>query len=124
MTALGNQLARFDAIAQAELMRRGEVSATELVEAAIARIEALNPQLNAVVTPLYDFGRAAARTIHGSSRLAGVPYLLKDLGAGLAGTRQTSGSRALAGYVSHEDSELVRRLRAAGVVIIGKTNTP
>jgi amidase len=124
LSALATELARLDAVGQAELVRRGEVSARELVEAAIERIEALNPLINAVVTPLYEQARAAAAALTAESHLAGVPYLLKDLGASLAGTRQTSGSRALADHVSATDSELVRRLRRAGLVIVGKTSTP
>jgi amidase len=117
-------LARLDAIAQATLVRRREVSALELVDAAIERIEALNPQLNAVVTPLYERAREEARRPLPDSPLAGVPFLLKDLGAALAGTRQTQGSRALRDHVSAADTELARRQRRAGLIVVGKSNTP
>ena len=117
-------LARLDAIGQAELVRSGALSPAELVEAAIARIEALNPILNAVVTPLFEEARAAAARPLTDGPLAGVPFLLKDLGATLGGTRQTKGSRAFLGHVSEDDSELVRRYRRAGLIVLGKTNTP
>jgi amidase len=88
------------------------------------RIESLNPTLNAVVTPTYDLALAAAREVPSDAPLAGVPYLLKDLITEMAGVPFTEGSRYLRGVVSHYDSELVRRLRRAGLVIVGKTNTP
>ncbi|MBI2763667.1 MAG: amidase [Chloroflexi bacterium] len=118
------ELSRLDAIAQAELVQRREVTALELVEAAIDRIEALNPRLNAVVTTLFDRAREAAREPQPGGPLASVPYLLKDLGATLAGTRQTSGSRALRDHVSEFDTELAARHRRAGLIAVGKANTP
>jgi amidase len=117
-----DELARLDATAQAELVRTGEVTARELVESAIARVEALNPSLNAVVHTLYDQALAAASSASGP--FAGVPYLLKDLIVEMAGTPFQEGSRFLAGHVSTYDSELVTRLRRAGLVVIGKTSTP
>ena len=117
------EVGALDALDQAELVRSGQVSAPELVRWAIERIEQLNPTLNAVVTPMYDRTLAeAATTLAGP--LAGVPYLLKDLATETAGVRFTEGSRFLRGYISSYDSELVRRLRRAGLVIVGKTNTP
>ena len=125
MTGLATDVAGLDLVAQAELVRRGEVSPLELVDAAIARIEAVNPRLNAVVTPLYERARReAASPSLPDGPLRGIPYLLKDLGARLGGTRQTSGSRAFATRVSESDSVLTSRLREAGAVIVGKTNTP
>ena len=119
-----NDLGRLDAVGQAELVRRGQLTAVELVDAAIARIEAVNPRLNAVVTPLYERAREEARRPLPASPLAGVPFLLKDLGAALAGTRQTRGSRAFRDHVSDADTELARRHRRAGLIVLGKTNTP
>jgi amidase len=117
------ELALLDATAQAELVRTGQVSAAELVTAAIERIEALNPVLNAVVTPVFD--RALEEACAGSvGPFAGVPYLLKDLACEMEGVRFAEGSRFLAGHVSAFDSELVLRLRRAGLVIVGKTSTP
>ena len=89
--------ADYDAIGQAELVRDGQVTSSELVDAAIERIERLNPLLNAVVAPLFEEARAqAARPLaRPDSVLAGAPFLLKDLGATLAGTPQTKGSQRL-----------------------------
>jgi amidase len=117
------ELALLDATAQAELVRTGQVSRAELVTAAIERIEALNPVLNAVVTPLFDRAADAARAAP-AGPFAGVPYLVKDLACEMEGVRFTEGSAFLADNVSAFDSELVLRLRRAGLVIIGKTNTP
>lgn len=112
-----------DATAQAALVRAGEISATELVEAAIERIEELNPTLNAVVSTSYD--DALAKAASGpTGRLAGVPYLLKDLVIERAGTPFTEGSRMLVGNVSTVTSELALRLERAGLIILGRTNTP
>src|SRR5437868_3264019 len=123
VTRAAAEVAALDAIGQAELVRRREVTPTELVTWAIERIEHLNPQLNAVVTLMFDQALAAAQ-LGCSGPFAGVPYLLKDLAAETAGVRFTEGSRFLRGYVSRYDSELVRRLRRAGLVIVGKANTP
>jgi len=124
-----DDLSLLDATAQAELVRTGQVSAAELVTAAIERIETLNPVLNAVVTPLFDRALEAVRTGFArrnvpASPFAGVPYLLKDLACEMKGVRFTEGSRFLAENVSAFDSELVLRLRRAGLVILGKTSTP
>lgn len=119
-----DEFALLDATAQADLVRRGEVTPLELVEAAIARIQRVNPALNAVVTPLFDGGREAARRALPEGPFAGVPFLLKDLGAPLAGAPMTAGSAFLRDYVPGEDSEFVRRLKACGLIILGKTNTP
>ena len=116
--------ARLDAVAQAELVRRGEVKPIELVDAAIERIERVNGRLNAVVTPLYERAREAANGLLPAGAFTGVPFLLKDLVAELEGTPLSEGSSFLQGYVSAEDSELVSRYRRAGLVIVGKTNTP
>jgi amidase len=115
-----------DACAQAELVRRGEATPSELVEAAIARIETLNPMLNAVITPLFEEARAAAASSLPNGPLRGVPFLLKDLGVEQEGQPYCMGNRALrdAGYRSKCDSALGARFRAAGLVTLGKTNTP
>lgn len=122
MTKLAAEIAPLDATEQAALVRSGEVSARELVEAAIERIDALNPQLNAVVTPMYD--RALAQAPAASGPFAGVPYLVKDLIVEVAGTRFTEGSAFLRNNISTIDSTLVTRLERAGLVIVGKTNSP
>jgi len=118
-----SEVASLDGIGQAELVRHGEVSTAELVGWAVQRIERLNPSLNAVVTPMFD--DAAARVNSGvSGPFAGVPYLLKDLVAEVSGTRFTEGSVFLRDCTSSYDSEIVVRLRRAGLVIVGKANTP
>jgi len=119
-----NDLAFLDATAQAELVRRKEVKPIELVEAAIERIERLNPTLNAVVTPMYEQARAAATGELPDGPFAGVPFLLKDLLASYGGVRMTSGSAFERDFVPDHDSELVTRLKRAGLIILGKTNTP
>jgi len=119
-----DDLAFLDATAQADLVRRKEVKAIELVDAAIDRIERLNPTLNAVVTPMYDLARKAASGPLPDGPFAGVPYLLKDLLAEYAGVRFTEGSAFLGDYVPDHDSELVARLKRAGLIVLGKTNTP
>jgi amidase len=119
-----DDVALLDATDQAELVRRKEVKPIELVDAAIERIERLNPTINAVVTPMYDQARAAATGDLPDGPFAGVPYLLKDLLAAYAGVRMTSGSAFLRDYISDHDSELVARLKRAGLIILGKTNTP
>ncbi|HEY2536036.1 MAG TPA: amidase family protein, partial [Solirubrobacteraceae bacterium] len=116
-----SELAFADATELAELVRRGEVTAGELVQASIARIEALNTQLNAVVTPMYEQALAAAEHVDPSTPFAGVPLLIKDLLACCAGVRNTNGSRLLAKHVASADSELVARQRRAGLVPVGQT---
>lgn len=116
--------ANHDATGLAELVRKGEVSSLELLEAAIAGIEKVNPALNAVVTPMFDLARVRAEGDLGDGPFAGVPFLIKDLLADYAGTRMTVGARVLKDNVSAFDSDLVARLKKAGLVILGKTNTP
>ena len=118
------ELTCLDATAQAELVRRKEVKPIELVEAAIERIERVNPALNAVVTPMYDLAREAASGPLPAGPFAGVPFLLKDLIVAYAGVRMASGSRFLQEHVPDHDSELVLRYKRAGLIIAGKTNTP
>jgi len=115
-----------DATAQADLVRRGEVTPSELVDAAIARIEARNPVLNAVITPLFDKARATAAGELPDGPFSGVPFLLKDAVAHSAGDPYHCGMQVLkeAGYVAPHDTHLVTRYRRAGFVILGKTNLP
>jgi amidase len=119
-----DEFAFLDATAQADLVRRKQVKPIELVDAAIERIERLNPSINAVVTPMYDIAREAASGPLPDGLFAGVPFLLKDLSAAYAGVRLTSGSAFLKDYVPGYDSELVARYKRAGLVAVGKTNTP
>jgi amidase len=119
-------LASLDATAQAELVRIGEVAPSELVEAAIERAERLNPELNAIIHPLYEQGAEAAAGDLPDGPFRGVPFLFKDLGAGLAGQPLHMGVRALkeADFHLPVDTFLGQRFRDAGLVTIGKTNTP
>ena len=113
----------YDALGLAELIRDKEVTPEEVLEAAIARVEARNPAYNAVVTKLYDLGRTAIADGLPDGPLRGVPYALKELGSSLAGVPTTRGSRFFADLVPPADSEHVKRLKRAGLVIFGKTNT-
>ena len=113
-----------DATGLAELVRRGEISPLELVETAIARIQRLNPRVNAVIHRMDESARTAASAPLPDGPFRGVPLLLKDLLSTVAGEPFRCGSRFLASYVAPHDSELVRRYRRAGFVLLGKTNTP
>lgn len=118
------EYARLDATALAALIAAGEVSETEVLEAAIARIEALNPHLNSVVEKLYDEARAAIAVGLPNGPFRGVPFAIKDLHTLVKGSRLTHGSAFFAGHVSDHDSAIVTKARAAGLVILGRTNTP
>ena len=114
----------YDGLGLAELVESGDVSPSELVEAAIERIDRHNPSLNAIV---YDAREEARTTASGDlpyGPFRGVPFLIKDLGCPVAGWPRTSGSRFLKDEVTPDDGELARRFRASGVVLLGKTNTP
>jgi amidase len=124
VTGLASDLARLDATAQAELVRRGEVTAAELVTAAIERAEHLDATLNAIVTAMYERAEVAAERVDVVGPFPGVPMVLKDLIVEVEGVRFTEGSRFLAGNVSTFTSEIVRRFERAGLVIIGKSATP
>jgi len=120
-------LAQMDATAQVELVRKGQVSPLELVDAAIRRIEKLNPQLNAVVWERFEKAREEAR----SSKLPdgpfkGVPFLTKDLGCTTAGEPDSQGSRFLKKnhYIASVTTELARRIKAAGFINLGRANSP
>ncbi|HEX7355434.1 MAG TPA: amidase family protein [Mycobacteriales bacterium] len=113
-----------DATAQADLVRSGQVSAAELVDAAIERIERLNPTLNAVIHPLFDRARDQVKAGLGDGPFAGVPFLLKDFAAELAGTPFHEGTSLAGDYVSTTTQLLTERFLAAGFVVCGKTNTP
>lgn len=124
---MSDDLALLDATGQAELVRRGEVSPLELVEAAVVRIEKLNPELNAVIHPSFDRARAAARSPdlpRGPFR--GVPFLVKDILCTVAGEPYHDGMRFLRdlGWTAPIDSFLIQRFRAAGLIPLGRTNVP
>ncbi|MCX7981977.1 MAG: amidase [Syntrophales bacterium] len=113
-----------DATELARLVRKKEVTPLELVDFFIGRIELINPKLNAVVTPMFEEARQLAQRPLPDGPFKGVPMLLKDLLAAYKGVRHTFGTRNLANYIADHDSELVRRYKQAGFIILGKTNTP
>ena len=118
------EYADYDGLGLAVLVAKGDVSPAELTEAAIERIERHNPTLNAVVHKAYDEARATAAGDLPDGPFRGVPFLIKDLGAQVLGWPRTSGSNFAQVATDDADSELVARYRAAGVVLVGKTNTP
>src|SRR5215470_2185855 len=120
-----SELSTMDATAQAELVRRRELTPLELVDAAIARIESVNPAINAVISPLFEEARAAAASPElPGGPFRGVPFLLKDLMATQKGQPYYMGNRALrdADYRSPADTALGARFRAAGLITLRKTN--
>ena len=114
----------FDALGLAALVRQREVSRQEVLAACVARLEAVNPTINAVTylhAPALDAG---AHEMGQGGPFAGVPYFIKDLHAPVNGFPLTHGSRLFAGQAFDFDSETVARLRRAGFTILGRTNTP
>jgi len=116
-----SEYASRDALGLAALVRKGDVSSLELVEAAIARAEAVNGRINAVVQKSYDRARKLAQNGAREGPFAGVPFLLKDLFAFEEGVVTTHGSRFFKDAMVDHDAELVVRHKAAGLVIFGKT---
>ncbi len=116
--------AKYDGLGLAELIRRKDVTAAELLDAVIARAEAVNPTINAIVTRLYDAAHAAIEAGLPSGPFTGVPYLLKDLGAYVTGAPTSFGSAFFGDAAADHDSEITARYKRAGLVIFGKTNTP
>ncbi len=114
----------YDALGLAELVEAGEVAAGEVLDAGLAAIDARNPELNAVVSRCDDAARAEVERGLPAGPFRGVPYLIKDLNAHVAGLPTTQGVRLFADQVAEVDSEFVARLRRVGMVIVGKTNTP
>src|ERR1700760_1538000 len=112
-----------DAVDQAALVRNKEVTPLELLDAAIERIERIDPVLNAVVIRWFDHARDTARSALPDGPFRGVPFLIKDLFAGYAGQPITNGNRALknTGAIAAADTTLVSRFRDAGAVIAGRT---
>src|ERR1700754_948657 len=127
MSALADQTRWMDATDQAALVASGDVSPSELLEAAIARIERIDPAINAVVIRWFDHARETAASAElPAGPFRGVPFLLKDLFAEYAGQRISNGNVAFkeAEVIADADTTLVSRYRAAGVVIAGRTNSP
>jgi amidase len=121
------EYSNFDGLGLAALVREKKISARELVDEAIERIERVNPQLNAVVRILADEAHAsaaAASDTPGEGPFASVPFLLKDAQAAYAGVPLCEGARVLRDFVPRVDAELVRRHKQAGLIVVGKTNLP
>jgi len=114
----------YDATGLAALIAGGQVSAAEVLDAAIERAERLQPSINGITIPLYEHPLAAARTGLPAGPLSGVPFLLKDLGAQLSGTRTSGSGKLWRDFVADHDSTLVARYRAAGLNIFGKSASP
>ncbi len=114
---------RLDAVAMAELVQSRQVTPQDLLDAALAEIDRLNPRINAVVVPMADHARAALATLDPAAPLAGVPFLLKDFLALYKGVPTSGGARFFARDAAPIDSELVRRYRHAGLSILGKANS-
>ncbi|WP_374576262.1 amidase [Phenylobacterium sp.] len=113
----------YDALGLAELVAKGEVTAGELLDLALARMEEVNPQVNAVVLTFAERARQATN-IPAHGPFGGVPFLLKDLGAQLHGTVTSQGSRVFKNAIANEDNAIVSSYRSAGLNVFGKTNTP
>src|SRR5689334_8056310 len=117
------EYSNYDGLELADLVKKKEIKPVELVEAAIDRIERLNPQLNAVIFKAFDEARTMAETVP-SGRFAGVPMLLKDILGFKKGWPNRDGSRFVPAISAPFDSTLVVRFQAAGLIPLGKTNVP
>ncbi len=119
-----DEYSRHDALGLAALVAKRKVKASEVIDAAIARAEALNPKLNAIIFSAYDEARAAAGGKLPKGPFTGVPMLLKDMRAQVVGWPTRSGSRFIPAMPAVQDSTLVTRFKAAGLIPFGKTNVP
>src|SRR5688572_24437869 len=120
---MGSDLLRLDAVAQADLIRRREIQPVELMDAAVARIEALNPVINAVISTRFEQARAEAAALPDENQpFRGVPLLLKDFMCETAGDLYTEGARLLRDlfWRSQHDTYLAQKFRAAGFIFLGK----
>jgi amidase len=115
--------ARLDAVGQAEIIAKKEATPLEVLEAAIRRIEALNPKINAVVAEDFQRARSRAQENHFAGPFAGVPFLIKDLDD-FAGVRTSYGTRAMMEHISKTHEPYVAACVATGINVVGKSNTP
>lgn len=115
---------RHDAMGLASLVRAGEITPSELMEAAAVRFQARNSALNAIVVHWLDEARKSARQAISEGQFSGVPFVLKNLGSEMKGTPLEMGSRLFAGNRTEEDSEIVKRFRAAGLIPFGRGIPP
>jgi amidase len=128
---MADELVKYDAIGLSDLIRKGEITPAELLEITIHRIEKLNPKLNAIIYKMYDQARADAEIWSTGARdkktsdssFFGIPFLLKDLIAECKDTPLSDGSQSVHGYKSKLDSEIVKRYKASGLIIVGKSNS-
>ncbi|HEY1961932.1 MAG TPA: amidase, partial [Rhizomicrobium sp.] len=118
-----NALGPLDAVGIAAALRHKQTTPLEVVDAAISRIELVNPKLNAVVTEFFEKARARAKEKLPDGPLAGAPYLIKDLND-VKGERTTDGSRLMAKNIATANGTMTEKALAAGMIILGKTNTP
>lgn len=118
------EYASYDALGLADLVRRRQVSPAELRDLGMRAIELLNPTLNAVVATMPEEAEASLRRMAAGAPFAGVPFLIKDIGAAYEGVPSEAGCRLMKGHVSPHDSELAKRYKRAGLVAIGRTTTP
>ncbi len=119
-----NDYERYDGLGLAELVARGDVKPGELLDAAVTRMAERNRTLNAVVIPMVEQARAAIDAGLPAGPFRGVPYLMKDLYANVRGVRATNGCSLFADFVPDADAEMTARVRAAGLVLFGKTHSP
>ena len=118
------EYSHYDGLGLADLVRRGEVSPTDLVDSAIDAIERLNPQVNCVVQQLRDMANTQIKAGLSFGPFRGVPFLVKEFGMHFKGMRSSAGSRLAEGAQMGNDTELMQRCRAAGLVTVGTTTTP
>ncbi len=124
MSSAFKEYEKYDGIGLSELIKKKEVTPNEVLESAIAKIEKLNPRLNAVITKMYDEAKEVVDRGVKTGVFAGVPMLLKDISQLYKGVRYTMGSKLLRDFVPDIDSEFVKRIKNSGALIIGKTNVP
>lgn len=115
---------KHDALGLGALVKQKKVSASELVDEAIARAERINPKINAIIFKAFDTAREAAKKNTNDGPFSGVPMLLKDMRAGAVGMPTRNGSRMMPAIPADHDATLVTRYRAAGLIPLGKTNVP
>lgn len=119
-----DEYARHDALGLAELVKRAEITPRELANVAADAIAAINPEINAVIELYHDRVDLVDESALGSGPFRGVPFLIKDVGGHEKGRKIEFGSRLCAGLVAEVDTNYAKLLRAAGLNIIGRTNTP
>ncbi len=117
------EYSQYDALGLADLVRNKEVSAAELLTTAIAKTDVINPKINAIINPLYDYAKQNLAELP-QGTFSGVPFLLKDLLADVKGIPTSNGSHAFEQLLPQQDATLVSRFKKTGVNIFGKTNTP